>query len=103
MARQTYYLAKDVRHPLYKTRMLQAGPLELDASAARLYQRLGVELSEEAPKRAAPKAEPTTVHPNETIVGESPLATAKRAIEAVAPKPAAKKAPAKKATRRKKS
>lgn len=59
MARQTFYLAKDVRHPLYKTRMLQAGPHELDASAARLYQRLGVELSEEAPKkeRPAPKVE----------------------------------------------
>lgn len=91
MARQTFYLAKDVKHPLYKTRMLQAGPLELDASAARLYRRLGVDLSEEAPKRAAKVEAP---------VAEAP---APEPVKAEAPKPAAKKAPAKKATRRKKS
>lgn len=93
MARQTYYLAKDVRHPLYKTRMLQAGPLELDASAARLYQRLGVELSDEAPKRAA-KAEASASVAEET----APAAE----TEAPAPKPAAKKADPKRTTRRKK-
>jgi hypothetical protein len=98
MARQTFYLAKDVKHPLYKTRMLQAGPLELDASAARLYRRLGVDLSDEAPKRAAPAAKPAPV------IDESIRST----VETVptpeeAPKPAAKKAPAKKAARRKKS
>lgn len=102
MARQTYYVTREQKHPLYRTRMLQAGPLELDASAARLYRRLGVDLSEEAPKRAA-KVDPIAVHPDETIVGESPLATAKRVLETAAPKPAAKKAPAKKAARRKKS
>lgn len=74
MARQTFYLAKDVRHPLYKTRMLQAGPLELDASAARLYRTLGVELSEEAPMRAR-KVEPAVVE---------------FVAEAEAPKPVAK-------------
>lgn len=83
MARQTYYLAKDVRNPLYKTRMLQAGPIELDASAARLYRHLGVELSDEAPKRTAPKA-------------ETAATTAETATEAPAK-------PKRKATRRKKT
>jgi len=50
MARQTYYVTREQKHPLYKTRMLQAGPLELDASAARLYRRLGVDLSEQQPE-----------------------------------------------------
>ena len=58
MARKTFYLDRAQPHPLYKTRMLQAGTLELDASAARLFRKLGVELSDEAPKRAA-KAETT--------------------------------------------
>jgi hypothetical protein len=60
MARQTYYVTREQKHPLYKTRMLQAGPIELDASAARLYCRLGVDLSEEAPKRAAAPAPVST-------------------------------------------
>lgn len=81
MARQTYYVTREQKHPLYKTRMLQAGPLELDASAARLYRKLGVELSDEAPRRGAPV----------------------RAME-TAPEPVAPKAaPKKKASRRKKS
>jgi hypothetical protein len=63
MARQTYYVAKDVKHPLYSTRMLKAGPIDLDAGAARLYRKLGVDLQEEAPKRAAPKAETTETEP----------------------------------------
>lgn len=56
MARQTYYVTRDQRHPLYKTRMLTAGkPLELDAGAAALYRKLGVELSAERPEgRAVP-------------------------------------------------
>jgi hypothetical protein len=93
MARQTFYLAREQRHPLYKTRMLQAGPIELDASAARLYRRLGVDLSEEAPKRAAKAEAPQPVEEAAPAPAPEP-----------APKPAAKKAPAKrKATRRKKS
>lgn len=61
MARQTFYLARDVKNPLYKTRMLQAGPIELDASAARLYRKLGVELLDEAP-RTARQAEAQAEH-----------------------------------------
>lgn len=43
MAIKTYHVLKDMRHPLYRTRMLRAGqPLELDASTANLYKRLNV-------------------------------------------------------------
>lgn len=74
MARQTYYVTREQKHPLYKTRMLQAGPLELDASAARLYRKLGVELSDRASRRAAaPKAEEA-----ETVVIEQPKAAPKK-------------------------
>lgn len=59
MARQTYYSPREQRNPLYKTRMLQAGPIELDASAARLFRRLGVELLDEKPKAARTAAAPT--------------------------------------------
>jgi hypothetical protein len=53
MARQTYYVTREQRHPLYKTRMLTAGQeLPLDASAARLFRQMGVELSEEPPRKA---------------------------------------------------
>lgn len=97
MARQTYYVTREQKHPLYRTRMLQAGPLELDASAARLYRRSGVDLSEEAPKRAAPAAKPAPV------IDESLRSTVETVPTPEAPKPAAKKAPAKKAARRKKS
>jgi hypothetical protein len=51
MARKTFYLDRAQPHPLYKTRMLQAGPLELDAGAAALYRKLGVEMLDEAPKK----------------------------------------------------
>lgn len=72
MARQTFYLHRAQRDPLYKTRMLQAGPIELDASAARLYRRLGVELSEEAPKRAAKAPIPTVDEVLTAEVKEAP-------------------------------
>jgi hypothetical protein len=76
--------------------MLQAGPLELDAGAARLYRRLGVELSEEAPKPRSQQADETAR--NEVAPPDGAGVTAK-ADEA--PKP--KAAPKRKATRRKKS
>lgn len=84
MARKDYFVATDTPDPLYKTRMLQAGvPHSFDASAARLYRRMGVELSDQAPRKAA-KAEA----PVEAPTAEAPKAT---------PKPKAKRA-----TRRKK-
>lgn len=98
MARQTYYVTREQRHPLYRTRMLQAGPLELDAGAARLYRRLGVELSDEAPKRAAAKAEaPTAPRPAD---GQGSFSDEREEAPRAA-KP--KAAPKRKATRRKKS
>lgn len=47
MASQTYYLTRDQQHPLYRHRMLHAGPVELTRSAAYLYRKLGVELLDE--------------------------------------------------------
>ena len=62
MARQTFYVTREQKHPLYRTRMLTAGQeLELDASAVRLYRQLGVDLSDEAPKRAAKAEAPAPV------------------------------------------
>ena len=85
MARQTYYVTREQKHPLYRTRMLQAGPIDLDASAARLFRKLGVDLSDEAPKRAA-APRPAQSEAEKTNA---------RQVEAPAPK--------RKATRRKKS
>jgi hypothetical protein len=59
MARQTFYVTRETRHPLYKTRMLTAGQqLDLDASAARLYRQLGVEMTDEKPRAARKAPEP---------------------------------------------
>jgi hypothetical protein len=61
MARQNYYVTRDQKHPLYRTRMLTAGQeLPLDASAFRLYRQLGVELSEEPLGKAKAAPVPTT-------------------------------------------
>lgn len=83
MARQTYYVTREQKHPLYRTRMLQAGPIELDASAARLYEKLGVELSDQAPKRAASPAPAPAPVPSTEIKpgkpgGSKPGTTAKK-------------------------
>ena len=89
MARQTYYITREQRNPLYRTRMLQAGPIELDAGAARLYRRLGVELSDEKPKgKVVPAVEEVL---KAEVVEEKPKAAAPKA----APK---KKAPRKRKT-----
>ena len=77
--------------------MLTAGQeLNLTASAARLFNRLGVDMSGDAPKKArAAVAEP---------VAETPAPAEQPAPDpSPEPKPTARKAPAKKATRRKKS
>lgn len=75
MARQTYYITRAQRHPLYRTRMLQAGAIELDASAARLYRKLGAELSEEQPAVEAPHA--TVIEGSENLVAVPSLSEAK--------------------------
>lgn len=58
MATKQFYVTRDMKHPLYKNRMLRADePLELDGPTARLYRQLGV-ITDQKPKRAAPKPEP---------------------------------------------
>lgn len=62
MARKTFYLTRDQQNPLYKTRMLRAGAIDLDAGAARLYRKLGVDLADEVPGEATvPLAPPPPV------------------------------------------
>lgn len=80
MARQTYYVTREQKHPLYKTRMLQAGPLELDASAARLYRKLGVELSDEAPRRAAPRPAQSEAEKTGAMQVEAPKPTVRKPV-----------------------
>lgn len=97
MARQTYYVARDTKHPLYKTRMLTAGQgIELDAGTARLYRQLGVEITDEKPRKAA-KVEAPKVEEAEVVEApkaETPVAEA--TPKAGAKARAKKKAPAKK-------
>ena len=63
MAIKTFYVVKDMKHPLYSTRMLRAGqPLELDAGTANLYQRLGVIADKPPAKQAVPAMSTETVH-----------------------------------------
>lgn len=96
MATRTFYVTRDTRHPLYKTRMLTAGQeLPLSGSAAKLFRDLGVELSDQKPRKAAPPIG------NATGPIEEPVA--RTIAEHEAPKPAAPKAAPKKAARRKKS
>lgn len=53
MATKTFYVTRTIKHPLYATRMLTAGQeLPLSGSAERLFRKLGVGLSEDAPRRA---------------------------------------------------
>jgi hypothetical protein len=88
MARQTYYVTRDQRHPLYRTRMLTAGQsLELDSGAAALFGKLGVELATEKPSKTAPI--PTT----EEVL----------AAEVVEPAKPRKAAPRKRTTRKAKA
>ena len=93
MVHRTFYVTREQRHPLYKTRMLQAGEeLTLSASAARLFSQLGVDMSDEAPKKARAAVAETPAPAEQPAPDPSPE-----------PKPTARKAPAKKAARRKKS
>jgi hypothetical protein len=50
MATKMFYVTRDMKHPLYRGRMLKAGePLELDGPTARLYQQLKA-VTDEKPK-----------------------------------------------------
>jgi hypothetical protein len=56
MATKMFYVTRDMKHPLYRGRMLTAGePLELDGPTGRLYMRLNA-VTDQKPRKA--KAEP---------------------------------------------
>ena len=57
MVAKTYYAARDMRHPIYRTRMLKAGDeLEISGPLGPAFVKMG-HITEEKPKRVAPKAE----------------------------------------------
>jgi hypothetical protein len=92
MATKTFYVTRDMKHPLYRTRMLRAGDqLELDGPTARLYRALNA-VSETSP----PKAKVATAP--EAPVAPPPAPTIEPAAES---KPAPKRAARKTATKRK--
>jgi hypothetical protein len=55
MARKTFYITREQKNPLYPTRMLQAGPIELNTGVAALYRKLGVKISDNPPAKAPPQ------------------------------------------------
>jgi hypothetical protein len=57
MVAKTYYAARDMRHPIYRTRMLKAGDeLEISGPLGPAFVKMG-HITEEKPRRAAPKVE----------------------------------------------
>lgn len=84
MATKTFYVTRDMKHPLYRNRMLRAGePLELDGPAASLYKRL--------------RAVSDTPPEGEKVAAPPPVTPPPAAPTAAAPK---RKAPAKRAKKR---
>jgi hypothetical protein len=80
MVAKTYYAARDMRHPIYRTRMLKAGDeLEISGPLGPAFVKMG-HITEEKPRRA-----PTPKVDAEAPVEEQPAK------------------PKRKATRRKKS
>jgi hypothetical protein len=87
MATKTFYVTRDMKHPLYRTRMLRAGDqLELDGPTARLYRALNA-VSDEPPAKVvttpeAPSARPFEVD-NRAFAAPSPArkTTRKRAAK----------------------
>ena len=72
MAMRTLYATKDMRDPLYRTRMLKAGqPIELSGPDARLYLHLGVATDKKPARAQAPAAETETK-------AETPIAAPKK-------------------------
>lgn len=74
MATKTFYVTRDMKHPLYKTRMLRAGDeLELDAPTARLYRALNA-VSDAPPAKAKAETAPeaTVAPPQETAAATNP-------------------------------
>ena len=74
MAMKTFYVTRDMKHPLYKTRMLRAGDeLELDAPTARLYRALNA-VSDAPPAKAKIETAPEVpvAPPQETAAATKP-------------------------------
>lgn len=97
MATKTFYVTRDMKHPLYRTRMLRAGDqLELDGPTARLYTAL------KAISPDKPSTFKGTGGLHEALTGESPteLSGLAAALNGPANKPAPKRA-ARKTSKRK--
>jgi hypothetical protein len=94
MATKTFYVTRDMKHPLYRTRMLRAGDqLELDGPTARLYRALNA-VSDAPPAKA--KVETA---PNPLPITQAEL-DAHNAARVEATKPAPKRAARKTAKRK---
>jgi hypothetical protein len=85
MATKTFYVTRDMKHPLYRTRMLRAGDrLELDGPTARLYRALNA-VSDEPPAKAKVETAPeATVAPPQETAAEATKPAPKRAVRKTA-------------------
>ena len=93
MATKTFYVTRDMKHPLYKTRMLRAGDeLELDAPTARLYRALNA-VSDAPPAKAKAEtaAEAPVAPPQETAAEATKPAPTRAARKTAKRKTAGKK------------
>lgn len=63
MAAKTYYATKDMRHPVYRTRMLKAGDeMEVSGPLGPAFLKMGL-ITDKAPRKAAPQAVETAEEP----------------------------------------
>jgi hypothetical protein len=79
MAMKTFYVTRDMKHPLYRTRMLRAGDqLELDGPTARLYRALNA-VSDEPPAKAKVAPAPSSPSTPPPAPPTAPKRTARKA------------------------
>jgi hypothetical protein len=79
MVAKTFYATKAMRHPIYRTRMLQAGDVvEMSGPLGPAFLKMGI-LTDKAPRRAAPKVEATPAEPKAEAKAEAPKPKAKAA------------------------
>jgi hypothetical protein len=94
MATKTFYVTRDMKHPLYRTRMLRAGDeLELDGPTARLYTALKA-ISPDKPAKVATAPNPLPITQAELDAHNA----AKAEVSKTAPE---RKAPRKRTAKRK--
>lgn len=79
MVAKTYYATKDMRHPIYRTRMLKAGDeMDISGPLGPAFAKMGL-ITDVKPKRVkAPAAEEVRVT-NEVKVADVPKPVAKPA------------------------